>query len=149
MRGSLRLKPFLAPVAPLSGTGSGQDEIKALHEAVLSSTIIAYAQGLSLISAAAREQSWHIHMPTVAKIWRNGCVIRSVLLADIAEAFDADPDLANLMCAPRIAPLLAEQQTGLRQTIKDAVYRRNARTGTGVRPRLLRTNTEPNACQPT
>ena len=95
--------------------------LEALRAAVLASTIIAYAQGLALIRAAAKEQGWVVDMPQVAKIWRSGCVIRSVLLRDIASAYSADPDLQNLVCAPEIAEKLSACQTGWRDSLGLAI----------------------------
>ena len=96
-------------------------DIEALRQAVLASTIVAYAQGLALINAAAKELSWDVDMTVVASIWRSGCVIRSVLLSDISKAYGQNASLQNLMCASEMASRLDACQDGWRATIGLAV----------------------------
>lgn len=97
------------------------EKIDELRQAVLASTIIAYAQGLALIHAAAQEFDWQIDMTIVASIWRNGCVIRASLLNDMSKAYKADPDLQNLICAPAFAQSLKECQKGWRSSLQVAI----------------------------
>ena len=44
-------------------------------------------------------------------MWRGGCIIRSAFLGKIKEAFDADPDLPNLLLAPYFQEALAGAPT--------------------------------------
>lgn len=102
-------------------TEATADQIENLRQAVLASTIIAYAQGLALIHAAAREFSWDIDMTVVASIWRNGCVIRAALLDDMSKAYKSDPNLQNMMCAPVFAQNLKACQEGWRSSLQLAI----------------------------
>ena len=54
-------------------------------------------------------------------MWRGCCIIRSVFLGKIKEAFDADGALANIMLAPYFAQNMAAAQDGWRRVIARAV----------------------------
>ena len=59
--------------------------------------VLTYAQGFHQLSEASREYGYELNMPTVAKIWRAGCIIRAALLEDITDAFEKDKDLSHLL----------------------------------------------------
>ncbi len=89
----------------LSGTkpafkGDKQAFINDLEQALFASKIISYAQGYDLMREAAKEYNWELNYGGIALMWRGGCIIRSAFLKDINEAFDANPQLENLLLAP-------------------------------------------------
>jgi len=71
--------------------------IAAIREALYCSKIISYAQGYMLMRAAAAEYKWALNNGGIALMWRGGCIIRSVFLGKIKEAFDKNPKLTNLL----------------------------------------------------
>ena len=71
--------------------------------------------------AAAKEYGWNLDYGAVALMWRGGCIIRSMFLGRIKEAFDADPALANLMVSPYFAEKLTLCEGGWREVVADAV----------------------------
>ncbi|OQA45923.1 MAG: 6-phosphogluconate dehydrogenase, NADP(+)-dependent, decarboxylating [Chloroflexi bacterium ADurb.Bin325] len=71
-----------------------------LEEAVYASKIVSYAQGYMLMGAAAQAYGWKLNLGGIALMWRGGCIIRSVFLGKIKEAYEADPALPNLLLAP-------------------------------------------------
>ena len=73
---------------------------KMAEEALYFSFIITYAQGLHQLADASKEYGYNLDIATIAKIWRAGCIIRAGLLADITEAFQAEPNLPNLLVSP-------------------------------------------------
>lgn len=73
---------------------------KLAEEALYFSFIITYAQGLHQLADASKEYGYNLDISEIAKIWRAGCIIRAGLLADITEAFKADPKLPNLLLSP-------------------------------------------------
>lgn len=108
---------------PAGGT-TGTDhtaKLKYLRDALLGGFITAFAQGLALIQSGADKQNWQIDMGKTCSIWRNGCIIRAALLDDMAKAYQADPELKNLVCAPEFARLLKNSQTGWRETVTLAI----------------------------
>lgn len=92
-----------------------------LEQALYAAKIASYAQGFMLLRAAAEEFAWHLDYRAVARIWRGGCIIRSRFLNDIAAAYEADPDLANLLVVPFFARALKAAQGGWRRSVTRAV----------------------------
>ena len=70
---------------------TGQALIQDVEMALYASKIISYAQGFALLRAMAKESGWTINNGAVALMWRGGCIIRSVFLGKIKEAFDRNP----------------------------------------------------------
>jgi 6-phosphogluconate dehydrogenase len=70
------------------------------EKALYFSFIITYAQGLHQLADASKEYGYNLDISVIAKIWRAGCIIRAGLLADITEAFKAEPTLPNLLLSP-------------------------------------------------
>jgi len=94
-------------------------DLAALEQAMIAGKILCYAQGFTLLAAASKEFGWGLPLPEVAKVWRAGCIIRSAMLDDMAQALAADPS-QNLMRAPFFADLLRGAQQGLRDTVAEA-----------------------------
>ena len=74
--------------------------IEDIRRALYASKIISYTQGYMLLRAAAQEYKWNLNYGGIALMWRGGCIIRSVFLGRIKEAFDKKPDLTNLLLDP-------------------------------------------------
>lgn len=106
------------PVVPESERKAMLDKI---GKALLASKIVSYAQGFSLMRSAAKEYGWNLDLGAIALMWRGGCIIRSVFLGRIKEAYDADPALPNLMVAPWFAEKLSECESAWREVVADAV----------------------------
>src|SRR5215471_12208793 len=67
-----------------------------IRQALYASKIVSYAQGYMLMRAAAAAYQWNLNYGAIALMWRGGCIIRSVFLGKIKDAFDRKPDLENL-----------------------------------------------------
>jgi 6-phosphogluconate dehydrogenase len=50
-------------------------------------------------------------------MWRGGCIIRSVFLGNIKEAFEADADLENLLLNDFFKDAIHKAQAGWRRTV--------------------------------
>lgn len=92
-----------------------------LEQALYASKIISYAQGFMLINEAAREYGWKLNNPAIALMWRGGCIIRSVFLAEITAAYRQDPNLENLLFHPFFNNAITKAQQGWRTTIGKAI----------------------------
>lgn len=92
-----------------------------IRQALYASKIISYAQGFMLMRQAAVEYKWHLNYGGVALMWRGGCIIRSKFLGKIKEAFDADPNLKNLLLAPFFQEEIQKAQSGWRETVSQSV----------------------------
>jgi 6-phosphogluconate dehydrogenase len=73
------------------------DLIKKSEQALYFAFIMAYAQGMHQLTDASKEYGYELDLGEIAKIWRAGCIIRAALLADITEAYKAEPELQNLL----------------------------------------------------
>jgi len=110
----------------LSGPGtafSGDRKafIEDLRKALLASKIVSYAQGYVLMKAAAEEYGWDLNFGGIALMWRGGCIIRSIFLAKIKEAFDKNPELVNLMVVDYFREKLQNAAPGWRNVVAQAI----------------------------
>jgi 6-phosphogluconate dehydrogenase len=110
----------------LSGPSSvaGADpplSVQDLHDALYASKMISYTQGYMLLRSAASEYGWDLNYGGIAQMWRGGCIIRSVFLDNIKEAFDRDAGLTNLLLAPYFHRQVDEAQMGWRRVVAAAV----------------------------
>ena len=110
----------------LSGPGATFDGDKAalvadLKQALYASKIVSYAQGYQLMREAAKEYGWKLNNGGIALMWRGGCIIRSVFLGKIKEAFDNDPDLVNLLLDPFFKDAVENAQAAWRRVICKSV----------------------------
>ncbi|WP_299960714.1 NADP-dependent phosphogluconate dehydrogenase [uncultured Roseobacter sp.] len=104
-----------APKAIAKGTVSED----ALEQALICGKILCYAQGFTMISAASEAFGWKLPLPDIARVWREGCIIRSDMLNDMADALTDNP-AQNLMFAPYFADQLTQTHDALRQVVAQA-----------------------------
>lgn len=91
-----------------------------LELALFAGKIAAYAQGFAVMDAASKEFGWNLPLPTIAKIWRAGCIIRSQFLGRIAEAFATSGTATNLLMAPAFVEMMKEAHPSLRRIVARA-----------------------------
>ena len=84
--------------------------IEELKNALLSSFIVTYAQGMSLLQTVSTEKNYGLNLSDIAKIWRGGCIIRSALLEEMRRAYADNPDLANLILDDKFAEILNDNR---------------------------------------
>ena len=101
-----------------------KDLIEALFNATYVAMIASYAQGLALIQEASKEYDYGTNLAEVARIWKEGCIIRSKLLDPIKQAYHDEPGLTNLMTHPYFAKIVNDTLPDLRKAVRVA-----ARTG--------------------
>jgi 6-phosphogluconate dehydrogenase len=95
--------------------------IDDLKQALYASKIISYAQGYQLMREAAREYNWNLNNGGIALMWRGGCIIRSVFLGRIKEAFDNNPGLVNLLLDPFFTDAVENAQSAWRRVVIKSV----------------------------
>ena len=98
-------------------SGNREDLANAVGTALYAAKICSYAQGFALMRTAAAEHGWRLDYGAIAMIWRGGCIIRARFLQRIKEAYDRQPDLANLMLDPYFADVLHGAQSAWRQVV--------------------------------
>ncbi|KFF24949.1 NADP-dependent phosphogluconate dehydrogenase [Chryseobacterium vrystaatense] len=95
--------------------------IKEVGDALYLATLISYAQGLALLVKASEEYDFQIPLKDVVKIWRGGCIIRSVLLEKFYAAYTKNPNLSNILLDRDISDIVKEKIGSLRKTAAFAV----------------------------
>ena len=95
--------------------------IDDLRQALYASKLVSYAQGYQLMRAAAAHYGWNLNYGGIALMWRGGCIIRSVFLGKIKEAFDRNPELENLLLDPFFADIVTKSQAAWRRVVVNAV----------------------------
>lgn len=50
--------------------------VEHIRQALYASKIVSYAQGFMLMREAAKEYKWTLNNPSIALMWRGGCIIR-------------------------------------------------------------------------
>lgn len=95
--------------------------IKNIREALYASKICSYAQGFALMRAASEEYDYGVPFGEAARIWKGGCIIRAVFLDFIRSAFEANPNLPNLLVAPNFVEDIEQRVKGWRETVQMAV----------------------------
>jgi len=102
-------------------TGDRKEFINDIREALYASKIVSYAQGYTLMRAAAEEYGWDLNYGGIALMWRGGCIIRSVFLGKIKEAYENNPSITNLLLDPFFSDKVEKAQRGWRNVVSAAV----------------------------
>jgi 6-phosphogluconate dehydrogenase len=101
--------------------GDPQLFIGQLRRALVAAFIVTYAQGFSLLQKASQVYQYNLDLEAIARIWRGGCIIRAALLEDFRSAYQAQPDLANLLLADDLGQAVLVRQTDWRAVVTTAV----------------------------
>ena len=100
--------------------GSPSDGMTYLMDAVVLATMASYGQGMELMRIASSEYNYKLHMPSIAQIWKGGCIIRSRLLSRIQNAYIQDSELPNLLIDPWFAEQVNRRLPGLAKVVSGA-----------------------------
>jgi len=106
-----------------SGTQNEQSPLFTIDDlrlALYASKIVSYAQGFSLLHSASKHYEWGLNLGTIAKIWRNGCIIRSSFLKKITEAYKKEKRLNNLLFDSYFALQITKALPSWRKVVADA-----------------------------
>jgi 6-phosphogluconate dehydrogenase len=95
--------------------------IDDLEKALYAAKVVSYAQGYLLMREAAREYKWNLNYGGIALMWRGGCIIRSVFLGKIKEAFDKKPNLENLLLDSFFTKIIEDAQASWRRVVAAAI----------------------------
>ncbi|MGJ8617827.1 MAG: NADP-dependent phosphogluconate dehydrogenase [Sulfitobacter sp.] len=96
----------------------GEDD---LEQALLAGRILAHAQGFRILWAASEEFEWALDMARISEIWRAGCIIRSALLDEFADAFRSELPACHLILAPAMRARLENSIGALRRVVAAGV----------------------------
>ena len=123
-RGWSSEKDMRVAAEPLMDKGALSADLPSeddLEHAMLAGRILGHAQGFRILSAASEEFEWSLDMARIAEIWRAGCIIRSALLDEFAEAFRNELPFDHLILASSMRKRLAGSISGLRRVVSASV----------------------------
>ncbi|MDZ4794601.1 MAG: NADP-dependent phosphogluconate dehydrogenase [Bacteroidota bacterium] len=98
------------PLSKNNTTVNQQELIAHCKNALHFGFLISYAQGLQLLSAASAAYKYEINIAEIIRIWKGGCIIRSVLLNDLQKAYQQDAALTNIIQSPVFQPVFKQLQ---------------------------------------
>jgi len=102
-------------------SGDETQFIDDIRKALYASKIVSYAQGFMLLREAAKQFGWDLNYGGIALMWRGGCIIRSVFLGNIKQAFIDNPKLANLLVDDFFNKEITKCQNSWRRVVSQAV----------------------------
>jgi 6-phosphogluconate dehydrogenase len=101
-------------------SGDAKAFVEDIRLALLASKIISYAQGFMCLREAAKEYQWNLNYGTIAMLWRSGCIIRSVFLENIKNAFAKNGNLTNLLMDDYFKSMIDRCQPSWRRVVSQA-----------------------------
>ena len=117
----IKAEPILkGPALQPFDMGSSADGMAPLMDAMVLACMASYAQGMELMRIASAEHNYNLNMPSIAQIWKGGCIIRARLLKRIQDAFNANPQLENLLIDPWFADQVNQRLPGLAKVVAGA-----------------------------
>jgi 6-phosphogluconate dehydrogenase len=99
--------------------GKADVPLAELEKALLAGKIVSYAQGFAVLAKASEENGWNLPLATIAKIWRNGCIIRSRFLDQMSAAY-AKGEAKNLLMVPDFIAIMKDAHKSLRKVVAEA-----------------------------
>ncbi|HEX4298252.1 MAG TPA: NADP-dependent phosphogluconate dehydrogenase, partial [Devosia sp.] len=96
--------------------GKADVPLAELEKALLAGKIVSYAQGFAVLAKASEENGWNLPLATIAKIWRNGCIIRSRFLDQMSAAY-AKGEATNLLMVPDFIAIMKDAHKSLRKIV--------------------------------
>ncbi len=101
--------------------GKTDNDMSFLMDAVVLACFASYAQGMELLRIGSNEYNYKLNMPSIAQIWKGGCIIRSQLLGRIQNAYSACPELQNLLVDPWFSLEVNRRLPGLASVVAGGV----------------------------
>ncbi|KRN03888.1 NADP-dependent phosphogluconate dehydrogenase [Holzapfeliella floricola] len=98
-----------------------EEVIESVRKALYFSKIMSYAQGFEQMRIAAEHYDWPLNFGEIAKIWREGCIIRAQFLQKITDAYDEDESINNLLMNHYFADIANDYQDSVRDVLSIAI----------------------------
>ncbi|WKK66892.1 NADP-dependent phosphogluconate dehydrogenase [Lutimonas zeaxanthinifaciens] len=71
-------------------------DLKSLEKAYRFGRLINHQQGFMLMESASNSYGWNLNFSEIARIWSNGCIIKSHLMNELHEEFKTEQDLMQM-----------------------------------------------------
>jgi 6-phosphogluconate dehydrogenase len=127
MRQLSDLKQYRLSASHIGGNGEkvfrGNPDtfVEQMRNALYAAMLITYSQGMSLLRVASDKYKYNLRLADIAQIWQGGCIIRAALLEKIQRAYEAKPDLLNLLLDSGFVKDIIGRQQQLRAVVQAAV----------------------------
>jgi len=95
--------------------------IQSLHDALYFGIASSYVQGMHLLQEASVKYKYEISLAEVVRIWKGGCIIRSLMLNDIRKAYLKNDLLKNLLLDKDFYNLLSQRRDATTAILKTAM----------------------------
>ena len=95
--------------------------IQQLHDALYFGMAISYVQGMHLIKTASDTYQYEINLAAIARIWKGGCIIRSLMLNDIKKLYEENPATRNLLLNKNFYDSVHQQKSSVANVLKLAI----------------------------
>ncbi|WOX37211.1 NADP-dependent phosphogluconate dehydrogenase [Ligilactobacillus salivarius] len=96
------------------GDVNKKELVEKIRRALYFSKIMSYAQGFEQLRVASENYDWNLNYGDMAKIWREGCIIRAQFLQKITDAYEKNHELKNLMLDDYFKKIVEEYQNDVR-----------------------------------
>jgi 6-phosphogluconate dehydrogenase len=96
-------------------------DLKALENAYRFARIINHHQGFEVMQSASDTYNWNLNLSEIARIWTNGCIIRSQFMRECISYLKVSKDLLSHQ---PIVKGLASNESAIAEVIQDAISNR-------------------------
>lgn len=100
--------------------------VEDVRRALYASKICAYAQGFSMLLDASRHEGWDLDFAEIAKVFRGGCIIRARFLTALANEFDKNKNMENILLSPLFHSTIKKHEASWRKVIANALLQGQA-----------------------
>ena len=87
-------------------------------EAYQFARIINHYQGFKLIAEASNKFEWDLNLSEIARIWTNGCIIRSTLMEELVEVFK---HTTNILTNPKLIDLVNTYKPAAKKVVSQSI----------------------------
>jgi len=88
-----------------------------IYSALYASKLVSYAQGFAVLQRASDSFGWNLDLASIARMWRGGCIIRSIFLNDIAASFEGNEKPQHLLLTPYFSNEMKQLLSGWKHLV--------------------------------
>ncbi|MGQ9472574.1 MAG: NADP-dependent phosphogluconate dehydrogenase [Candidatus Caldatribacteriaceae bacterium] len=92
-----------------------QEVKEILHNALFLSMVASFSEGFHLLKMASKEFHYNLNLGEIARIWKGGCILRSLMLSTIQKALQENPPL--LFISPEFASQIKKRLPKTREMV--------------------------------
>lgn len=102
------------------GTSSANSSPEELFKAYRLGSMMNHAIGFDLLLEASKAYEWDLNLSEIARIWTNGCIIRSAFMEDLIKLLKINPS-ENLLLNKEIVSKISVDRPILLQVLAEAL----------------------------